>query len=277
MAKLGNSLQTKLTVSFVALILIISGMSFFYTYEETKTALKETLGGQLKSVASVIATQIDGDAMIKLKPGDEKTKDFFKMRDQLLAMQKSDQDIKYIYTYVQGKGKSVKFIIDATYGQPGAEEPASIGDNYDETTPEMLAGLKYPAAEKTFSTDKWGSFMSGYAPVKDSKGKNVGAVGVDMLSAKVLQKQDFIGGTIYFVIGIAVIIAGLIILLFSATIIRDINKLNKLAENVSTGQIDQDVDVKRKDEIGELADSFQRMIVSLRIMKMYPDEKKDKK
>jgi HAMP domain-containing protein len=37
------------------------------------------------------------------------------------------------------------------------------------------------------------------------------------------------------------------------------------------------VDVKRSDEIGDLAQSFQRMITSLRIMRMYPDDKKEDK
>ena len=55
-------------------------------------------------------------------------------------------------------------------------------------------------------------------------------------------------------------------LLFSQTIIRDINKLNRTATKISLGQMDVTVDVKRHDEIGELAESFSRMQASLKIM-----------
>lgn len=278
MLKMLNSLQTKLTLSFIFLILIISGMTFFFTFGETKKALKETMRDELSAIASVAASQIDGDELSGIKPGDEKTKQFIKLRDDLYAIQKAHKDIKYVYTYQANDDKSVKFIVDATYGMPGAEgaESAAIGEIYKDITPEMIAGLTKSSVENSFSKDKWGSFMSGYAPVLNSKGIAVGSVGIDMLSEKVQQKLNYIGGTIYLVIGIGILFAVLIILFFSATIIRDIKRLNQIAEHVSTGQIDEDVSIKRRDEIGELADSFQRMIMSLRIMRMYPEDKKDK-
>ena len=57
-----------------------------------------------------------------------------------------------------------------------------------------------------------------------------------------------------------------IIIIFSLTIIRDIKKLNRVAAEISTGNTKVTVDVRRKDEIGELADSFDRMVASLKIM-----------
>ena len=68
------------------------------------------------------------------------------------------------------------------------------------------------------------------------------------------------------------LLAGAIVLVFSKTIIRDINKLNQTATKISHGQMGVMVDVKRKDEIGELAESFSRMQASLKIM-MNHDEK----
>ena len=54
MAKLINSLQTKLVVSFILLIVIISGLSFFYTYGETKKALKENMRDESETHAAAI-------------------------------------------------------------------------------------------------------------------------------------------------------------------------------------------------------------------------------
>jgi len=272
MAKFFNNLQVKLTASFIILILVISGLTFFYTFNETKNALKNILQGELKAVACVVASQINGDAFAKIKAGDEKKPAFTAIRDAIYKAQKSNPDIKYIYTYRANNEKSIKFVIDAEYGI--SKDAAGIEEVYTDITPEMIEGLKQTIVENTFSTDKWGTFLSGYAPIKDSKGQLVGAVGVDMLSKTVIEKEKFIGFTLLIIFIIAVLIAGLIILYFSGTIIRDIKKLNKVANDISTGSMDVHMDVKRNDEIGELAESFGRMVASLKIMMM--DDKKKK-
>jgi HAMP domain-containing protein len=87
-----------------------------------------------------------------------------------------------------------------------------------------------------------------------------------MLATTVVERQNFIGDTIYIIMGIAILIAALLIGLFSVTIIRDIQKLNRAAQKISTGETNVTIDVQRKDEIGELSNSFERMVTSLKIM-----------
>lgn len=269
MAKIQNSLITKLTVGFIILILIVSGMTFFYTYNETKNALKDRMQDELKAVASVAATQINGDAVAALKTGDEGTAQFKAIDDQLNAMRASNPDIKYIYI-MRDTGADVQFVVDADYGK--SDDAAKIGDVYDQTNEQLLAGFTGPSVDKEFTTDQWGSVLSGYAPVKDARGNVVGLLGVDMDSGRVIQQQDFIGSTIYVIVGISVLIAAIMIGFFITTIARDINKLNRSAENISKGDLDVIVDVKRKDEVGELADSFSRMVASLKFERMMRQE-----
>jgi adenylate cyclase len=257
-----QSIQTKLTVSFIVLILVISGLTFVYTYGETKEALKETTQDELKGLASVITTQIDGDAMAALRPGDEETPEFIAIRDQLHTIRSSNPGILYLYTMRQ-VGDTVEFVVDADYG---TDDGAAIGYVYDSVVPELLAGFVAPSVDSDFTTDEWGTVLSGYAPVKDSTGAVVGLVGVDMDSSRVIQRQDFIGNTIFVIIGIGTLIAGIFVALFSRTIIRDIKSLNATANAISTGDTSVSVDVERKDEIGELAESFGRMVASLKIM-----------
>jgi HAMP domain-containing protein len=272
MTKFINKLEVKLTASFIILILAISGLTFFYTFHETKTALKNILQGELKAAACVVASQVNGDEFAKIKAGDEKKPAFISLRNALYKAQKSNPDIKFIYTYRANDEKSVRFVIDAEYGI--SNDAAGIDEVYKDISAEMMEGLKNPVAESEFTTDKWGTFMSGYSPIMDSKGKIVGAVGIDMLSKTVIEKQKFIGNTIFVIFLIAVLIAGLIIQYFSKTIIRDVNKLNKIANDISTGNMDVHMDVKRNDEVGELAESFGRMVASLKIMMMDDTKKK---
>lgn len=269
MAKLANSLITKLTVSFIILILIVSGLTFFYTYTETKNALKDRMQDELQAVASVAATQVNGDLMAALKPGDENTTGFTAINDQLNDMRASNPDIKYIYL-MRMNGDTVEFVVDADYGQ--AEDAAMIGDAYEEANDELIAGFAGPSVDSEFTTDQWGTVLSGYAPVKDSKDNIVGLLGVDMDSSRVLQQQEFIGNTIYAIIGVGVLIAAVMIGYFVMNIIRDINKLIRAAEGISKGDLDGVVEVRRKDEVGELADSFSRMVASLKFERMMRQE-----
>ena len=132
----------------------------------------------------------------------------------------------------------------------------------------MLKGFSEPSVDEDFTSDKWGTFLSGYAPIRNSQGAIIGLIGIDMASDRVIEKQEFIGTTIYYVMAVAIVLAGFFILLFSKTIIKDIHELNRVANAISMGDMDVDMDVRRKDEIGALAESFGRMVASLKIMMM---------
>jgi methyl-accepting chemotaxis protein len=260
MTKMINSLVTKLTLSFILLIVVIAGLAFFITYQETKKALKEQMISELQSVASAVAVTIDGGAHARIKAGGEGSPEFIKIAAQLMKVKKANDQITYIYT-MKNTGKEARFVVD-----PDPEEPAAIDEIYPGAPRELLDGFNHVSADHDFVTDKWGTYLSGYAPIRDSLGNSTGLVGIDMSSQEVLARQKFIGKTIYVVMAIAVLLAGIIILLFSGTIFKDVNRLNLIANKISHGDMDVKLDIKRNDEIGELAESFSRMVASLKIM-----------
>lgn len=269
MARLINSLETKLIFSFILLIVIIAGGVFFYTFSETKKALKESTRQELMSIASAVASQIDGDTFSKITVGGESSSNFVTIHNQLQKIRSDNSNIRYIYT-MRRIDNNIQFVVDADYG---TTDGAKIGEVYTESAPMLIEGFQHLSADTEFTTDEWGTVLSGYAPIKNSLGENVGLVGVDMDSTNVIRQQKFIGSTIYYIMGIAILLAAIIIGIFSLTIIRDIKKLNASAEAISKGSIDVVVDIKRKDEIGELADSFSRMIASLKFMMIEEKEK----
>jgi HAMP domain-containing protein len=264
--KLIHSLRFKLTITFLFLITAIAGMAMFYVLKEASRSLKDVTRDELEAIAAVISTQIDADKLLSLKPGDEATPEYQAIKNQLIKIQLSHPDIKYIYT-MKRVGRQVQFLVDPEFGN--TKDPgAAIGERYAESTKSMFQGFAVISSEPEPAWDKWGYLVTGYAPISDSKGRHIALVGVDMTGDRLINRQKFIGNTVYLILGLAGILAGLIVLLISATIIKDINKLNQAAEKISRGDMEVTVDVKRKDEIGQLADSFSRMIASLKIMMM---------
>jgi HAMP domain-containing protein len=263
MGKIFNSLQTKLVLSFVLLIVVIAGGIFLFTYGQTKTALLESTRDDMSQIIGIVSTQFtqqDIEALSQLQPGQEDTPQYLALKDKMVSMRALSANVVNLYV-MRLEGDKVIFVADDI-----DDDPAAIGQVYDQPEARLFDAVNGPVASDSLYTDEWGTFLSGYAPLKDSTGKVSFIVGADMEAAKVIERQNFIGNTIYIIMALAILLAAVLIGAFSVTIIRDIKKLNKTANDISKGKTDVDVNVVRKDEIGELAESFGRMVTSLKIM-----------
>jgi len=273
MKKILNSLQTKLIASFVLLILVIAGGTFFITFARTKEALLEITRDDLQEIIGIASTQIgpqDVLAISQLLPGQDGTPAYLALRHKFQEMRSLSKNIVNFYV-LRVDGRQITFLLDDV---DPTDDPALIGQVYQEPDPRVFEADNSIQVSENIYTDEWGTYLSGYAPVKGADGKTAFLIGADMLATTVVERQNFIGNTIYLIMGIGILIAALLIGLFSVTIIRDINKLNRAAQKISIGATDVTVDVRRQDEIGELADSFERMVTSLKIM-MDTDESQD--
>ncbi len=65
--------------------------------------------------------------------------------------------------------------------------------------------------------------------------------------------------------GATVVVVFLVALLAGRAITRPINQLTDVAERISLGELDAEIQVKSKDEIGDLASAIQRMADSIRL------------
>ncbi len=112
--------------------------------------------------------------------------DFQRVRDSL-------DDIRYVYAMRPRPDLGPHqwaFIVDADPDDEDAngdgvisddEKGARPGMKYDATEiPAMERALRGPDADRSFTRDAWGEWMSGYAPIKDPTGKAVAVLGVDV-------------------------------------------------------------------------------------------------
>lgn len=174
---------TRPLVFSVVCVAVVSMVSNSLVHQTAEKALHHEIRQNLTRIAQMVSLHVDGDRHPKWKPQDALTTDYQKAISFFHRLQEMSTDIEYAYTCVLRGGK-VYFVlgtpdIDPKTGEPDYSYP---NEPYEDATPEMLRALRegVATADQDFCTDKWGTFLSGYAPIRDSWGNLVGIVGVDM-------------------------------------------------------------------------------------------------
>lgn len=170
-------------LSAIAIIVVISALGMFSLYTAAN-GIRESTRDELKAVAGVMATQVNASDIAGLKPGDETTARYKALVDHLMTMRSMDDRIVNAYIMKVGSDENITFVADdLAFEDPAGS--AKIGDGY--ITPdklEIFGALSLPTASRQVYTDKYGTFISGYAPidtdVNGSNGNTVAVLGVDM-------------------------------------------------------------------------------------------------
>jgi hypothetical protein len=105
--------------------------------------------------------------------------------EPLRRIQRANRDVGFIYTYVLADG-GAHFVLDAAdpgdADGDGIDDKAHVMEGYPDTTTAMIDAIRHGRAgvDDEIETDKWGSYLSAYAPFYDATGHLAGAVGVDL-------------------------------------------------------------------------------------------------
>jgi len=144
----------------------------------------------LQKAAGRIAGQVSGDGLLSLGPGDEETPAYHTFATALYEARKNDTYLSAAYLMRIDNGTIRYVVVDAylTHGNDGTVP--RIGDLVTEDRSVILnASVHGPFYSPKVYTSRWGSFLSGYAPVKDSSGTVVAVLGVDEPADTIFQYE----------------------------------------------------------------------------------------
>jgi len=228
-----------LTFLFIFFIFLITGSTFFVVATQTREHIMSLTKDEIRTKAAIAALSVDGDALAGLRRGDEGSPAFAAVQAQLRAIRRSDERIRYAYT-MRRTPEGVAFVVDADYGL--TPDGAAIGTSYPEVTGDLLAGFSGPSVDRDFTTDPWGTVLSGYAPVRDSRGTIVGIIGIDLDETDVTGRVSYLNG-VFLVISILAILAaivGIVVIEHRRSIDEELilanrNYLTKVFESVRAG------------------------------------------
>jgi hypothetical protein len=210
-----------LGVFLFGLLFLVALSSFILPEHRLRNTFNKTRE-RLMLIASNSALSIDADDIfnIPLEQRSEGTPDYMVVYNKLVKIKKADPFIKYIYIMTTtGQPGILQYVADADPVPQiiTAHCPTSLpGDKYDARAfPEMMSAYNGPSAEKKITTDVWGVFISGYAPIRDSEGRPVAILGVDTDASSMRDMQKGIKTRAKFAL-----FAGLLFLVSFITLIK---------------------------------------------------------
>jgi diguanylate cyclase (GGDEF)-like protein/putative nucleotidyltransferase with HDIG domain len=238
-------------------LLVVGGIS-------AHLALRDQLRQRLMAVASSGALTVDATALADVTgPKDEASPAYLQVQRGLRVLRRANPGIRSVYTIRPNRDpKRWTYLVDAE------EDPKLVshaGERYDVMgLPEMQRARNGPAADTELTRGRWGSWLSGYAPIKDRAGRTVAVLGVDMSAASVLSEERTVLR--------AITIAALLLLLVSAFLAEGLaamlaSPLVALAgatRRVDEGDLETSVAADGTSEIRVLAGSFNTMVQALR-------------
>lgn len=270
--------RLKLLIGFVAVVLFTVGLFFSLTWFHAKQMVFERIQSTVLSITIAAAERIDGDLHEQIQPGDEESEAYRTieavMREDRDHHRREDVYVEYVYTFrpedpANPAGNWV-YVVDA--GEPSEDKPR-IGDEFvseaekgEQTA--LAEGLKAPYVEDSFLIDEYGRFLSATAPIRDSSGKAVALLGVDLNASDVEGRlqQLLVKG----MIGLGVtIVSGIALALVLSTIAtRPLRRVKAGVDAIADGDFETRVTGLPKDEFGALGDAVNQMAKSLREREM---------
>lgn len=271
-----------LILIFLVLSFLINSVITFTLYQAASKQVRLDIQQRLHDIVAIASNQVDGDLHHRLFELSQKesllsaqnSKIYLGLKQALQKNQTAAKDIYFIYTMRTSEGlvlqsedavgsPKIMFMVDAE-SDPG--QMAKLGDIYTDASPlltQTFFEMKRPVIEEALYKDKWGTWLSGYAPFYDAQGRRAGVLGVD-ISADTLaqyQKQTLLKSLIIFLSTLPLIVIAAILL--GRWFGTPVAMMQKGAQAIASGHLDHRLKIPMGRELSVLANSMNQMAQSL--------------
>jgi diguanylate cyclase (GGDEF)-like protein len=245
------STEKKLFLSHFLAIVLVSGSIGSYFYRNAIDNLLGSLQARLKYSAALLSSAVDPSTLDQIvSPADKALDSYKKGVTHLRELVKSNPDIAFIYV-MRRDGKDIRFVLDSDPDTPG--DPGEI---YAVPVHALLEGFSKAGSDRELFHDKWGTFMSGFAPLKGGGGRYV--IGIDMRADEVENKLDALRTTGILSLAFSLLLAFLFSHFFARSQVKRINALHRRC--VEVGTLTGAALEQKGDELDQLTVTFGAML-----------------
>ncbi|MGC9356348.1 MAG: HAMP domain-containing protein [Anaerolineae bacterium] len=268
------SLRVKILLGFTILFSVVFAVAFYWFFNfATNMALGQIEEDMVNTLYAGIEG-IDGDDFAALAVAEKNAEGLSDdpLYDEHMDWLETLHNLEpraYPYTWVRGD-EEVK------------NEVLFIGDILRITDPENATVLREPyISQGSMITgmlglwedlepyqDKWGYWISAYAPITNDDDEIVGGMGIDFKADYVNRVQEAIKDSVLVSFSVTYLVLFTFVYLIANTLTRPITDLTNVAREVAEGNYNQDLTAlykgKHEDEVHVLAEVFAQMISKVR-------------
>ncbi|WP_017435383.1 methyl-accepting chemotaxis protein [Saccharococcus caldoxylosilyticus] len=243
-----KSIKAQLVISFLFPFLVFSLILFGFVRYVSDYIIQEHVIPQfderLTENGRLLAETIDPDLIKNTMAFPEKYG--MELKQKLDSFIERKKGIEYVYVLSRKNGRDVivalngsdKFMVESPF-----------------TNDQKLSYEKKESVLSSIYRDKWGVHKSFFIPVDGVDA----IVGIDMSAKFIDHLQKWIM-TVSLILTAVMIVIGILLALFIGNrMSKPLHRLVQYTKTFSTGDLSQSVNIKREDEIGVLADSFEEM------------------
>lgn len=251
MNKLGGKiLRIVGLISLVSMVILV--LSNFIVFKFLFTQLQT----DAKNIVAESVKYIDGDKLEKVIGEKSMDSAEYKKIQQSMMEFRSDKNIRFFYTLTLGDNKAYIAVDSAMV------ETSPFGEEY-KLEREMVEAFK---GNITYTgvpvSDKNGTFISAYAPIKNSAGRIIAIAGVDKDVGNFVYINKFLLMMDMIVAVIVLLLSVLLSFLFSRRITKNVRQVTNALNKMSSGDLTVPVNVRSKDEIQEIADYINKVRIN---------------
>lgn len=245
----------------VFFILALMGVAFYQVGVKHQL---HALKSRLRMAATTLSHQIRAEAVLALNvAADREKSEYRELIDLFRRFAAEEPQLVSIYVLrTTNRPNVLSFAAD--FVTPGRTAPAAVGEDYDaRQAPKIMNGLLRPVVEDEFVTDKWGTVLSGYAPIRTAAGTAIAVVGVDVSEGDVAKLKSDILGLTCGVFGFAGICIGLLALIVGRSVRKPLGQITAATTEIAAGRLETRVQIDRDDEFGILGRHLDQMAAGL--------------
>ncbi len=233
----------------IAVALIVGGVS----YSTMGRFLRQKTMDNVMEIAVIAAENVDGETFFAALEGDEEA--LLSVKDSLSFFLKGDS-VTYVYTLMPKDESNFQFVVDTD-----PDDPGEYAEDYEAQDAMFEAMEGEASVTKEAFTDEWGTFYSGYAPIKYN-GRTLGLVAVDYEASSIQVSLNDLIRNLLLSVTFGILFAVVVALAVSVRMRRNFKKVNdKILEVASDdGDLTRVLDITSGDELEVIGNSLNRLL-----------------
>jgi len=251
--------RSRLALVLVGLALFASGIATALLYAQAKESLEADIESKAISIASSAAAALDGDELVDVmrRGNADERRDveaqLARIRD---ANRRVDVHVHFVYAAVPAGGGSL-VTVASSGGEPGERRGEADLASRDH----LRIGQ---TGVEEMKQDDYGTWISGYAPVRDHEGRAVAALVVDVEAGELIDRIHTLLWSGLAAAGTALVLAVGLAVPVARRVSRPLDTIVQAMERVAGGEVEARAEVHTRDEFERAADALNVMVPRLR-------------